>query len=520
MAVPTPDQPGGRLVFRRALTTKYSLVKVLFAVAASVAIAVVSWRSTQPPDAWPAIGLVYVGIVSALALSFFMDVSRQPTDVAAAAQSSIEEAAPSYGRKELERRYLHQCEAMIAHAIDRGKIVAPEDFAVVRRAGRVPPEDWEFYPILAGQLSVVHDNLCRMVAPALPKTVYQIFSGSTTSRWRPWLGSIRLVTKLLALATVLVTAFVALAVWKGDLVNSVLIKADPNIKRTPGDLIFVIGYLLVAAGMGAAFAMLTSTARNVSDATFDEEAEPYVWVQLVLGVVAGAVLAVGLSRTIVNLFDLAASSSDASSTDKQSNDFGILITPPLLALVGGFSSDLVYRILRRIIEGFETILSGSPARHIDMVREETEDRIRQQFIGDDLRDRLTIITHAEQLRTLLARGKPQPATGSTADGKGLTVDAVLDSLVETVGGPNQAPPTPDRASVAACLRPHISEGVALTDEQIDMVGDDLLVRGVTFKKNERTIALRSVLRLVRAKFNVVHEEVAGEMSKPSNSQEA
>jgi hypothetical protein len=131
-------------------------------------------------------------------------------------------------------------------------------------------------------------------------------------------------------AVVFLTSFLATALSPD--VNA----GSGDIFRSHGHVLFINEvFLLSAAAVGAAFAALFQANRYVAEGTYDPKYEASYWVRFVLGLIAGIVL------------------SSLVPIDK-----GNTLSRPLLALLGGFSANLVYELLARLVEAVESLANG------------------------------------------------------------------------------------------------------------------------------------------------------------------
>lgn len=96
-------------------------------------------------------------------------------------------------------------------------------------------------------------------------------------------------------------------------------------------------FLLASAGLGVCFAQLYRLSRDVAAATYDEGRNFQVFVAVILGLASGTILAQFIPLTSVG-------------------SLGSL-TKPTLALIGGFSSSLVFRILTRLVDSVEALFA-------------------------------------------------------------------------------------------------------------------------------------------------------------------
>jgi hypothetical protein len=183
-------------------------------------------------------------------------------------------------------------------------------------------------------LSWAHGELTRLVAPAAPRAVLLLAEQpSSRGRWSIF-GPIRLVRYLLGVALI-------------SVLGVLLIGASDQVSPTTASVLSLTGvpsilnslFLLSAASVGAAFSGLFRINLYIAATTYDPKHDASYWVQYGLGVIAGVLLA-----TLVPV-------AEATGTP---------ITRPVLALVGGFSASLLYRIMDRLSRSIESMVSGPP----------------------------------------------------------------------------------------------------------------------------------------------------------------
>jgi len=139
-------------------------------------------------------------------------------------------------------------------------------------------------------------------------------------------------------------------------------------------LFCVILFLLSTAGLGASFSALFTANRYIQEGTYDPIYETSYWTRFVLGLIAGLIMS-----------QLVPISADAAKTGHP--DMTIL-SKPVLALLGGFSVSLVYRVLTQLLTAVETVLRGDP-RELQKAQEQldraratqTENSNRLQLLG-------------------------------------------------------------------------------------------------------------------------------------------
>lgn len=109
-------------------------------------------------------------------------------------------------------------------------------------------------------------------------------------------------------------------------------------------------FLVAAASIGACFANLYRVKGYIKDGTFDPVYESSYWIRYVLGLLAGTLVAllIPVEHWLAGL-------------DKGGGNSVLLaMGKPTLALLGGFSSSAVYRILDRLVSALEAVVGGDP----------------------------------------------------------------------------------------------------------------------------------------------------------------
>ena len=160
------------------------------------------------------------------------------------------------------------------------------------------------------------------------------------------LGPVRLVRQMLVAVLILLAAFVALSTTK-------------YVNTTSGDILTSTGlgllvnelFFLAAGGLGAAFSALFTAYRYIADGTYDPKYESTYWLRFILGLMAGLLLPALIPIT---------GSSDSEE-----------LTRPLLALLGGFSAAVLYRILERLVSAVESLVRAD-SRELRVARREAD----------------------------------------------------------------------------------------------------------------------------------------------------
>jgi hypothetical protein len=164
------------------------------------------------------------------------------------------------------------------------------------------------------------------------------------------------------------------------------------------NLLTTMVFLLSAAGLGSTFQALFTAQAYVSNATYDPRYDASYWIRIGLGLVAGLLLSV-----------LVPINSGNAPT----------IAKPVLALLGGFSAGLVYRILQRLVDTVESLFQGD--RDALLRREGELNRAGTQHAIVEAR--IDVATQLMSLRDELAKG-------ASAQQLSESLSAVLDGLLQ------------------------------------------------------------------------------------------
>lgn len=235
--------------------------------------------------------------------------------------------APSSPMSLQEQLVLESC-SMVRYLASQGSRVPPQTLQAIAGYDTLNAAG---QPVDLSRLASAHDQLSRLVAPARPGTLYLL---DRTYSLKMRVSPISLVRHMVMISAVCVAAFVLISIF-----NLVSAKTTATANSALADASLQNVYLLAAAGVGASFAMLFQINDYITRRTFDPDYAPTYWLKLFLGVVAGFILVAMLPEKLLG-------------------DNPNLLAKPTLALLGGFSAQAVYRILSRLVETLEDLVSG------------------------------------------------------------------------------------------------------------------------------------------------------------------
>jgi len=303
----------------------------------------------------------------------------------------------------VDEQLLRASEAMIRYALASGLIV-PEPVAhTIHRAG-LP----DATPVDVRQLTRAHNELVRLVAPATPRTILVIAEGRRSAL--SMLGPVRLVRHMLVVVIFLLVLFLLLA-------------SSQEVNETSGDFFHEAGqpvlinglFYLVAGGLGAAFSALFTAQRYIKDGIYDPKYESTYWLRFILGLMAGLLLPA--------LVPLGADGETGA------------VTRPLLALLGGFSAAVLYRVLERLVSTVETLVRTDPRQMQSAQQEVVAARSAEQTATE----RLALVSELRRLQDQARDG----GAARVADGIEELVDDLLPARLGNGRPPGDAGHGPD-----------------------------------------------------------------------------
>ncbi|MEY2441957.1 MAG: hypothetical protein QOJ46_1383 [bacterium] len=315
-----------------------------------------------------------------------------------------DDAPPTVVRVSLPAQILAECHAMASYALTSGLRVpagALHAVADAEASGADDPSTPRSDAERWRRLVRAHEQLVQAVSPATPRTLLLLSEDAADGKLQ-MLGGVPLVRRMLGVSIVTLAIFLVTALSPD--VN----QGSGNIFRASGwDLLVNELFLLSAAGIGAAFAALFAANHYIAQGTYDPKYESSYWVRFVLGLIAGIVLA-----SLVPV--------------KTGAGGGESFTRPFLALLGGFSAAVVFRILQRVVSALESLVQGdSTERDTATKRLATSEAFQART-----QDQVHVVAALVKLREQLASGTPSQQVLPS-------LNALLDDMLPTdVAGPD------------------------------------------------------------------------------------
>ena len=311
----------------------------------------------------------------------------------------------------LRVQILYECQAMARYAFSSGKTVPP---SLVEKLEKLPTLPWppqepdsreEAFPPIdetaAKGLAEIHNRLTQIIAPAIPRSILLLAIEESRKSFMDFLGEVPLIRRMMWVAILSIIALFGITMTPyidGD-ISSYSISHNDGLDLLINELL-----LLTAASLGACFMNLFRAKDYVRQATFDPKLESSYWIRYVLGLMSGTLLALLIPiEAWVGAADAAGQGAGAvgegSANAGGKNSVNLLrdLSKPTLALVGGFSSDVVYRVLSRIVAAVDTLVRGdgsdaeaarAEAAQAQLSERETQNRVQLAARLTSLRQKL------------------------------------------------------------------------------------------------------------------------------------
>lgn len=326
---------------------------------------------------------------------------------------------------------------------------------------------------LANRLAEIHQQLARIVVPATPRTLLLLAQHRGKTGLSGLLGPVPLVRQMMFIALVFLVALLSLSTVEEISPGNI---ARGFFENSGTAQLFCQSFLLCAAGLGACFSALFEVNRYVGRGVYDPKYDSSYWSRLVLGLMAGVMLAELLGPQFIGSpADAAAAAAPTASPDAVAATAAF--AKPTLAMLGGFSASLVYRILERLVQSIESLVAGAgesganakgEALRARLDAEATTEKMRiagrlaamQPHLRGEPEVSLNVARLIQELLGQTRATQAEPITSGaqlTAASHAAAVGFVAEVEVEP-DSPSQAIPTPElahteRASRTTDLRP-------------------------------------------------------------------
>lgn len=294
----------------------------------------------------------------------------------------------------------NECIAMMNYAFANGLIVPPhvagtlEKFKTEQKKQDDNPDDDNKNEISNGgkaeALTKIHNVLSELVKPAKPQTILLIANEAKKKSPFFFLGKVPLIRQMMFVAVFSLISLITISL-SSDICAEHVVKSmfELNGKR----LLMVQAILLSASAIGASFIILHRANSYITAGTYDPKYESSYWVRLIVGLISGVILTQLIPLDLGQLSEGMATSATVSKKSVASKAM-LRVT---LALLGGFSANLVYNILNRLVETLQALITPDPG---------PDPLIQEKLLNDKYNDKLSryqnkIIVDAAQVHKAL-----------------------------------------------------------------------------------------------------------------------
>lgn len=314
----------------------------------------------------------------------------------------------------LENQLLNECQAMARYALTSGMKVPStlvEKLATCAAQSLEPSntsshEDGQFEPEApvapttppkrlgdhANVLARIHGQLAAIVAPATPRTILLLAEEAQKKGFWSFLGPVPMVRGLMVLAILSIAALVG---------TSLSEQVDGKVDwahESGWQLLLEELFVLSAAAIGVSFYSLFQVSRYIAEGTYDPKYNASYSIRFVLGMVAGMILA--LLVPIDN--------------DSALQEF----SKPTLAMLGGFSVVVVYRLLRRLVDTVDSLVRGE-TQDVAAAQEQT---VRAHYAEQESYNRM-------KLTAGLIKLQQQVSANSSLEDLQRELNRILETLI-------------------------------------------------------------------------------------------
>jgi hypothetical protein len=318
----------------------------------------------------------------------------------------------TYADLNLREQIYLECRAMTEYSLANGKIIpaeaiknieAMEDYSIpAEKDNRIPNirKDLDITPLLD-----THSLLVRIIEPATPRTILLLDMEQRSNSVFKFLGAVSLIRQLMMAS--LISLFMFVVLMASPYIDSDKL-ADDVLTAEGFDQFARLFFYISAAGLGASFAALYQANSYISKGTYDPSYQSSYWIRFSLGIIAGLLLAILISEKAVQGGDMLS--------------HGVM--RPLLALLGGFSADLLYTFLNRMEETFKSLFESSSQNILDAKTIEG----KAKLAGLEVDGRMKLAQNLMQVQQQL---------GATTDPE--EVKQQLNDLLHNLIQPNRLP---------------------------------------------------------------------------------
>ena len=220
------------------------------------------------------------------------------------------------------------------------------------------------------QLAQVHEQLSGIVAPAKPKTILLMATENKRHPILRLLGPVPLIRGLMVLAIISLVLLLLLSI-SSQVDGNVNWSEKAGLKLLLNEL-----FIVSAAAIGASFSSLFTAHKYIVAGTFDPKYDYSYWIRFVLGLISGTIIAL-----LIPVQD----------------DTLRVAAKPTLAMLGGFSVTVVYRLLNRMVETVETLIYGDAKETVAVHLQAAKTKAEEENVQSKLKLAAKLVSLKDQI---------------------------------------------------------------------------------------------------------------------------
>ena len=273
----------------------------------------------------------------------------------------------------VDDQVVHETDAMVRFAMAQGLKVNP---SIVVTLNNIETEK----KVTSSQIKTLvnyHNSLVVLIKPALPKNIMyleereRIFANRTSI----WQSKFPMLRKLIVFSMLAIFGLIF-----SSLSETVSVKelAKGLLNSNGIELFINFMFLGCAAAIGASFLVLSNIRSKFTDGTYHPDENGGIWVTIVLGIIGGIIMSEIITIDTANqLIGMTPTGSPKIPTDPdelevykttaaaaqssiQAQSTTLVNNKLMYALLGGFSSKLVYNVMNKLITAVESLIAGGP----------------------------------------------------------------------------------------------------------------------------------------------------------------
>jgi hypothetical protein len=189
------------------------------------------------------------------------------------------------------------------------------------------------------RLSEIHNSLSKIIAPATPRTIAILCKELENKSFLHFLGPVPLIRQLSVVSVMFLITLFAIATSKDVNAHNIV---NGFFSASGATLLLNVSFILCCAGLGASFAALYNANSYIANGSYDPKYDSSYWSSMILGFMAGVITVEILPPELFQ------------ENGQAVQSFG----KPALAVLAGFSSNMLHRLLRRIVDTVEHLVKG------------------------------------------------------------------------------------------------------------------------------------------------------------------